>query len=127
MSVIVPTVECEPPPSRFWSTTMAAERFSIVSTSGCPYRGRKFRANAVNVSLSCRCASAAMVSKTMDDLPDPETPVKATNWRFGTRSETFRRLFSLAPVMTISSAATRPPIFRMVYDNEHRTPYGCLA
>jgi len=36
MSVIVPTVERELPAMRFWSTTIAAEMFSIVSTSGCP-------------------------------------------------------------------------------------------
>jgi hypothetical protein len=36
MSVMVPTVEREFPPMRFWSTMMAAERFSIASTSGCP-------------------------------------------------------------------------------------------
>ena len=35
MAVIVPTVECEPPPSRFWSTTTAMLRFSIASASGC--------------------------------------------------------------------------------------------
>jgi hypothetical protein len=35
MSVIVPTVECDPPPRRFWSTTIATFRFSIASASGC--------------------------------------------------------------------------------------------
>jgi hypothetical protein len=36
MSVIVPTVDRDPPPNRFWLTTIAADRFSIMSTSGCP-------------------------------------------------------------------------------------------
>jgi hypothetical protein len=34
MSVIVPMVECDPPPSRFWSTTIAMLRFSIASAFG---------------------------------------------------------------------------------------------
>jgi hypothetical protein len=40
-----------------------------------------------------RCASVAMVSKTIDDLPEPETPVKIVILRLGMRSETFFRLF----------------------------------
>jgi hypothetical protein len=35
MSVIVPTVEVEPPPNRFWSTMTAMLRLSIESASGC--------------------------------------------------------------------------------------------
>ena len=50
MSVIVPTVECEPPPSRFWSTITAMLRFSIASASGCGYRGRKPRMNSEKFS-----------------------------------------------------------------------------
>src|SRR5260370_2953996 len=34
MSVIVPIVEWDPPPSRFWSTTIGRLRFSIASASG---------------------------------------------------------------------------------------------
>jgi hypothetical protein len=36
MSVMVPTVERELPPSRFWSTMIAADRLAIESTSGWP-------------------------------------------------------------------------------------------
>jgi hypothetical protein len=43
MSVTVPTVDAEPPPSRFWSTMTAMLRFSIASASGCGKRGRKVR------------------------------------------------------------------------------------
>ncbi len=50
MSVIVPTVECDPPPSRFWSTMTAMLRFSIASASGCGYRGRKLRMNMLKFS-----------------------------------------------------------------------------
>jgi hypothetical protein len=35
-----------------------------------------------------RCASVATVPKTIDDLPEPETPVKIVIFRFGMRSET---------------------------------------
>jgi hypothetical protein len=38
-----------------------------------------------------------MVSKTRDDLPEPETPVKTVNRRFGMSRETPLRLFSRAP------------------------------
>lgn len=49
--------------------------------------GKKLRWNAVKVSYSWRCASAAMVSKTNEDLPDPETPVKTVILRLGICSE----------------------------------------
>src|SRR5687767_3946020 len=48
-------------------------------------------------SLSRRWASVAMVSNTMDDLPEPDTPVKMVILRLGMRRETFFRLFSRAP------------------------------
>ena len=50
MSVTVPTVECDPPPSRFWSTITAMVRFSIASASGCGYFGRKLRMNSEKFS-----------------------------------------------------------------------------
>ena len=98
MSVTVPSVERGPPPRRRWSTITAVERFSIRSASGWPSLGRKPRTNAENVSLSWRCASAAMVSNTSDDLPEPLTPTNAVIARLGTATDTSRRLFSRAPV-----------------------------
>jgi hypothetical protein len=109
MSVTVPSVERLPPPSRFWSTTIAVERFSIRSASGWPSFGRKPRTNAENVSLSWRCASAAIVSKTSDDLPDPDTPTNAVICRFGIRTDTLRRLFSRAPVTMMNSCCIGLP------------------
>src|SRR5688500_616719 len=103
MSVIVPTVERELPPSRFWLTMIAVDRLSMISTLGFSYLGRKLRAKAVNVSLSWRCASALMVSNTIDDLPEPDTPVKIVIFRLGMRSDTFLRLFSRAPSITLYS------------------------
>src|ERR1700730_11359624 len=44
-----------------------------------------------------------MVSKTIDDLPDPDTPVKIVILRFGMRNDTFFRLFSRAPRILIYS------------------------
>ena len=49
------------------------------------------------VFVQLALASVAMVSKTMDDLPEPETPVKMVILRFGMRNETFFKLFSRAP------------------------------
>src|SRR5215471_4457881 len=76
---------------------MAVERFARVSTSGCPCRGRKFCTNVGNVSLSRRWDSAAIVSNTSDDFPEPETPVKTVILRRGMSTEMFWRLFSRAP------------------------------
>src|SRR3954463_1117532 len=103
MSVIVPTVECDPPPSRFWSTITAILRFSMASASGCGYRGKKFRTNMLKFSKSCLCASVATVSKTIEDLPEPETPVKMVIFRFGILSDTFFRLFSRPPRISMYS------------------------
>ncbi|MNT95951.1 hypothetical protein D3C72_2379340 [compost metagenome] len=48
-----------------------------------------------------RWLSAAIVPKTREDLPEPETPVKTLILRLGISSETFLRLFSRAPRMMI--------------------------
>src|ERR1019366_10507279 len=76
---------------------IAVERFARMSTSGWPYRGRKFCTNVENVSLSRRWDSAAIVSNTSDDFPEPETPVKTVILRRGMSMEMFLRLFSRAP------------------------------
>src|SRR6476661_3803958 len=44
-----------------------------------------------------RCDSAAMVPKTSDDLPDPETPVNTVTRRLGISTLTSLRLFCRAP------------------------------
>ena len=49
------------------------------------------------VSLISRRDSAAMVSKTSDDLPEPDTPVTTVSLRLGMSTDTSRRLFSRAP------------------------------
>ena len=87
---MVPSVECGPPPSRFWSTTTAMLRFSIKSAAGCGYRGMKLRKNILKFSVSSLWDSLAIVSNAIDNLPDPDTPVKTVILRFGMRSE---RLF----------------------------------
>ncbi|GFN08631.1 hypothetical protein Smic_71870 [Streptomyces microflavus] len=101
MSVAVPTVERTLPPSGFWSMTTATDRSSMDSARGRSYFGSRFRRNEVKVSFSCRWDSTAIVSKTTDDFPEPETPVKTVIRPFGRVRETSRRLFSCAPVMTI--------------------------
>src|SRR5687768_16624753 len=78
-------------------------RFSMASASGWEYFGRKFRTNMLKFSLSSRCDSVAIVSNTMDDLPEPDTPVKMVILRLGMRSETFLRLFSRAPRISMYS------------------------
>ncbi len=96
-SVAVPTVEREFAPIRSWSTTMAALRLCSPSTSGRPRLGMKDWTKAVYVSLIIRCDSAAMVPKTREDLPEPDTPVKTVSRRLGMSREMSVRLFSRAP------------------------------
>src|SRR5512145_640507 len=80
-------------------------KFSMASASGWEYFGKKLRTNMLKFSLSRRCASVAMVSKTMDDFPEPDTPVKMVILRLGILSETFFRLFSRAPRSSMCSWA----------------------
>src|SRR5882762_6156851 len=54
-------------------------------------------------SFSSRWASVAIVSNTMDDLPDPDTPVKMVIFRFGMLKDMFFRLFSRAPRISMNS------------------------
>src|SRR5688572_4190616 len=62
-------------------------------------------------SLSRRWASVAIVSNTMDDLPEPETPVKMVILRLGMRRETFFRLFSRAPRSSMYSWGIFSPFY----------------
>ena len=103
MTVIVPIVEWDPPPSRFWSTTTDMLKFSIASASGCGIFGRNVRTNVLKFSFNSRWDSAAIVSNTIDDLPEPETPVKIVIFRLGMRKETLFKLFSLAPEIRMNA------------------------
>jgi hypothetical protein len=63
-------------------------KFSMASASGCGKCGRKPRTNVLKFSFNIRCDSVAIVSNTMEDLPEPETPVKMvilTLWGHATR------------------------------------------
>lgn len=97
--MIVPTVERALPPSRRWSITTTGDSPSISSTSGRVHFGNRLRANGGNVSFTWWPASAAMVSNTSDDLPDPETPAKATSRLRGMSTSRPARLFVRAPRM----------------------------
>jgi hypothetical protein len=53
--------------------------------------------------LIIRCDSAAIVPKTSELLPEPETPVNTVNRRFGISTLTSLRLFTRAPWTRIRS------------------------
>src|SRR5271163_2245027 len=76
--------------------------------------------NMLKFSFIWRCASVATVSKTIDDLPEPETPVKIVILRLGMRSEMFLRLFSRAPRISMYSwlihAFGRAPLGVFLFD-----------
>src|SRR6266542_6143653 len=92
-------------------------RFSMASASGWEYLGKKFRTNLLKFSFSRRCDSVAMVSNTMDDLPEPQTPVKMVILRLGMRSETFFKLFSRAPRISIYSCGIVSPLYVLPNSN----------
>jgi hypothetical protein len=96
-SVAVPTVERALAPIRSWSTMIAVVRPSSRSTSGRAMLGMRPCKKALYVSLMRRCDSAAIVAKTSELFPEPETPVKTVSRRFGMATETSLRLFSRAP------------------------------
>src|SRR5262245_44212872 len=73
------------------------------STSGQARLGMKPCTNALYVSLRSRCDSAAMVAKTSELLPEPETPGKTVSRRFGISTLTLFRLFSRAPCTWMTS------------------------
>jgi hypothetical protein len=102
-SVAVPTVERALAPIGSWSTMIAALSPIRLSTSGRPRLGMKDWTKAVYVSLISRCDSAAMVPKTSELLPEPETPVKTVRRRLGMSTETSLRLFTRAPWTRIRS------------------------
>ena len=96
-SVAVPTVERGFDPRRSWSTMIAVVRPSSRSTSGRPSAGMKPCTKAGYVSLMRRWDSAAIVPKTRELFPEPDTPVKAVSRRLGSATSTSWRLFSRAP------------------------------
>ena len=101
MSLIVPTVDRAFPPSLLWSITTEGFRLSIYSTFGFSYLGSLPLIHAVYVSFICRWLSAAIVSNTMLDLPEPDTPVNTTILFLGISSDTFFRLFCFNPLIKI--------------------------
>src|SRR5205814_3522635 len=102
-SVTVPTVERTLAPIRSWSTMIAVVSPSSTSTSGRASVGMKPCTKALYVSLISRCDSAAIVSKTSELLPEPDTPVNTVSRRFGSSTLTSFRLFSRAPCTRIRS------------------------
>ncbi len=108
MSVSVPTVERAPPPRGRWSTTIAGESRSMVSALGRSCLGSWLRTYQVKVSFSWRCDSTATVSKTTEDLPEPDTPVKTVMRPLGISRSTSLRLCSRAPVILMLSSCGAP-------------------
>src|SRR4051812_21595161 len=102
-SVAVPTVERGLAPIRSWSTMIAVVSPSSTSTSGRASVGMKPCTKALYVSLISRCDSAAIVPNTSELLPEPETPVKTVNRRFGSSTLRSLRLFTRAPCTRIRS------------------------
>src|SRR5512143_3114563 len=84
-------------------------RLAKESAAGWGYLGMKPRRKVLKFSLKRRCASIAMVSKTREDLPEPDTPVNTVIFLLGILTETFFRLFSRAPLISMYSASMSQP------------------
>ena len=102
-SVAVPTVDRTLAPIRSWSTMIAVVSPSRTSTSGRASVGMNPWTKLLYVSLIMRCDSAAIVPKTSELLPEPDTPVNTVSLRFGSSTLMFLRLFSRAPCTRIRS------------------------
>ena len=96
-SVAVPTVERGLAPIGSWSSSIVAVMPVSESTSGLGGVSSIPWMKAVWVALSWRVASAAIVSCTSEDLPEPDTPVKTVSPCLGMSRSTLLRLFSRAP------------------------------
>lgn len=105
-SVAVPTVDRAFAPMRSWSTRIAVVRPSSTSTSGRPSEGMNPCTKALYVSLIIRWDSAAIVPKTSELFPEPDTPVNTVSRRLGMSTSTSCRLFSRAPRTRIRSCAS---------------------
>ena len=103
MSVAVPTVERGLAPMGSCPTTIAVVRPSSTSNSGLDRVGMNPWRKDEYVSLMSRCDSAAIVSKTSDDLPDPDTPVKTVSLRLGMSTSMPARLLARAPRTRMTS------------------------
>src|SRR3954462_1550301 len=105
-SVTVPTVERAFAPIRSWSTMIAVVSPSSTSTSGRARDGMNPCTNELYVSLIIRCDSAAIVPKTSELLPEPDTPVNTVRRRLGISTLTSWRLFTRAPWTRIRSCVS---------------------
>src|SRR5436305_4435087 len=101
-SVAVPTVDRGSEPIRCWSTRIAVVNPSRTSTSGRASVGMKPCTKELYVSLISRWDSAAIVPKTSELLPEPETPVNTVSRRFGISMLMSLRLFTRAPCTRIT-------------------------
>src|SRR5690242_20118538 len=125
-SVTVPIVERALAPIRSWSRMIAVVSPSSESTSGRASVGMKPWTKALYVSLISRCDSAAIVPKTSELLPEPETPVNTVNLRFGMSRLMSRRLFSRAPRTSIEPQAPSSAA-RLQRSEERRVGKECRS
>src|SRR5699024_10662814 len=103
ISVTVPNVERVFAANGSWPTMIAAVRPSRCSTSVRARDCMKPCTKPGYVSLINRWDSAATVSKSSEDLPEPDTPVKTVSLRLGISMLTFFKLLSFAPTTRIYS------------------------
>src|SRR6201999_3274493 len=82
--------------------------------------------NALYDSLISRCDSAAIVPKTRELLPEPETPVNTVSRRLGSTTLMSLRLLTRAPWTRISACASAFVDTHHRFGHAHRL-LGALA
>ena len=79
---------------------------SMLSTFGRPYFGRYCCTKVGKVSFNSLLDFAAIVSRTRELFPDPDTPVNTVIRYFGMSRDTSLRLFCRAPLTVMHALIT---------------------
>src|SRR6185437_6202481 len=82
---------------------------------------------APSVSRYRRWPSTRRISKPSVDLPDPESPVKTTNFSFGMLSETFFRLCSRALLIVIRGSIVAGLQTNEAYSGTLHSRFGAVS
>lgn len=104
ISVVVPTVERGLREITFCSIAIAGGMLLMKSHSGLLIRPRNCLAYDERLSTYLRWLSTHYMPKVSEDFPEPETPVMVINLLRGILSDTFFKLFTRAPFISIYSS-----------------------
>ena len=108
-------------PAKAWPMASTGERPSTKSTSGRLTFSKACLACVERLSTYFLCPSAAITSKTNEDLPDPLTPVTPISLPLGISTVRFFKLFSRARLIKIHPSSK--PEFPFFFATMNTKPY----